>query len=89
MTYLTILESHMREIISPFTKRLSDKYLGLTPLEVQVAGLIKEGKTTKEIAESLVVSVNTVSAHRFHIRKKLGLNYRKVNLRVYLKSLKK
>ncbi|MFZ2446055.1 MAG: PAS domain S-box protein [Syntrophobacteraceae bacterium] len=89
MTYLTILESHMREIISPFAKRLSERYLGLTPVEVQAAGLIKEGKTTKEIAESLGISANTVSSHRFHIRKKLGLGNKKVNLRSYLTSLGK
>jgi PAS domain S-box-containing protein len=89
MTYLTILESHMREITSPFTKRLSEKYLGLTPVEVQAAGLIKEGKTTKEIAESLGVAENTVSSNRFHIRKKLGLTNKKVNLRYYLNSLAK
>jgi DNA-binding CsgD family transcriptional regulator len=87
MTYLTILESHVREIISPFTKRLSGKYLGLTPVEIQVASLIKDGKTTKEIAGSLSVSVDTVSAHRLHIRKKLGLSKQKANLTSFLKSL--
>ena len=89
MTYLTILESHLEELTSPFTKRLSQKYLGLTPLEIQAANLIKEGKTTKEIAETLCVSENTVSSHRFHIRTKLGLRNKKINLRSYLKSLSK
>ncbi len=89
MTYLNILESQMREIISPFTKRLSEKYLGFTPVEIQAAYLIKEGKTSKEIAESLGVSVNTVSAHRFHIRKKLGLTNKKANLTAHLKSFEK
>ncbi len=87
MTYLTILESHIEELTSPFTKRLSQKYLGLTSLEIQAANLIKEGKTSKEIAETLCVSENTVSSHRFHIRTKLGLRNKKVNLRSYLKSL--
>lgn len=87
MTYLTILESHIAELTSPFSKRLSHKYLGLTPLEIQAANLIKEGKTTKEIAATLCVSENTVSSHRFHIRTKLGLRNRKINLRSYLKSL--
>jgi DNA-binding CsgD family transcriptional regulator len=65
--YLTIRESNMREITSPFAKRLSGKYPGLTPAEVQTVGLIREGKTTKEIAELLCVSENTVSSNRFHI----------------------
>ena len=87
MTCLTILESHIQEISSPFTKRLFGKYLGLTNVEVQTVDLIREGKTTKEIAELLCVSENTVSSTRFHIRKKLGLSNKKVNLRYYLKSL--
>lgn len=89
LTYLSILESHVREITSPFAKRLSVKYHGLTPVEIQAAGLIKEGKTSKEIADSLGVSANTVSSHRFHIRKKLGVSNKKVNLRSYLKSFEK
>ena len=89
LTYLTILESHIDELTAPFTKRLSQKYLGLTSLEIQAANLIKEGKTTKEIAETLYVSENTVSSHRFHIRTKLGLRNKKINLSSYLKSLAK
>jgi DNA-binding CsgD family transcriptional regulator len=79
----------MREITSPFTKRLCEKYLGLTPLEVRTVGLIKEGKTTKEISELLCVSENTVSSHRFHIRKKLGVSNKKINLAYYLKYLER
>ena len=89
LTYLTILESHMREITSPFTKKLSEKYFGLSPLEVQTLGLIREGKTTLEIAELMCVSENTVSSHRLHIRKKLGLRNKKINLRSYLQSIDK
>ncbi len=89
LTYLTILESHIDELTAPFTKRLSQKYLGLTSLEIQAANLIKEGKTTKEIAETLHVSENTVSSHRFHIRTKLGLRNKKINLSSYLRSLAK
>jgi PAS domain S-box-containing protein len=89
MTYLTILESHVREIISPFAKRLSEKHPGLTPVEVQTVGLIREGKTTQEIAELLCVSENTVASNRFHIRKKLGVTNKKVNLRYYLQSIDK
>ncbi len=89
MSYLTIIESNIQEITSPFTKRLLGKYLGLTPMEVQAASLIKEGKATKEIAELLNVSENTVSSIRFHIRKKLDLTHKKINLRHYLKSLSK
>jgi PAS domain S-box-containing protein len=87
ITWLSILESHLEAVTSPFAKRLSEKYLGLTPLEVRAANLIREGKTSKEIAASLCVSENTVSSHRFHIRTKLGLRNKKINLGSYLKTL--
>ncbi len=84
---VNVVESNLTSIISPFSSRLSSKYLNLTPKEIQVAHLIKEGKTTKEIAEMMVVSEATVSLHRDHIRKKLGLNNKKINLISYLDSL--
>jgi PAS domain S-box-containing protein len=87
ITNLIILESHIDGITSPFLKKLSDKYIGLTPAEIEVADLIKDGKTTKEIADILHISENTVLTHRYHLRTKLGLKNKRVNLRSYLKSL--
>lgn len=84
MAYVTILESHIKEIVSPFAKKISEKYLGLTPVEIQTASLIKDGKTTQEIANILCVSESTVASHRFSIRKKLGLTKKKANLRTKL-----
>ncbi|MDD5168724.1 MAG: helix-turn-helix transcriptional regulator, partial [Syntrophales bacterium] len=63
------------------------KYLSFTPKEIQVATLIKEGQTTKEIAKLMKVGKGAVDLHRHHIRNKLGLNNKKVNLRSYLSSL--
>lgn len=85
--YLNILESNLREIVSPFSFKLSAKYLGLTPKEIQIANLIKEGRQNKEIAEILNISLETVKSHRQNIRKKLGLYNKKVNLRTFLLSL--
>ena len=85
--HLEIIESSLNEIISPFLRKLSSKYLGLTPREIQVAGLVKEGKTTKEIAEILNVSTNAVDFHRKRVRDKLGLRNTKANLRTHLLSL--
>ena len=87
MTLVGILESNMKEIVSPFVTKLSSRFLSLTPTEIQVASLIKDGKTSKEIASVIHASENTVRSHRFHIRSKLGIKNKKVNFRSYLQSL--
>ncbi|GAB6097797.1 hypothetical protein JCM14469_40510 [Desulfatiferula olefinivorans] len=87
-TYLGILEAHLKEIISPFLLSMSRLGNHLTPQELQVAHLVKSGKTSKEIAEVLTISVNTVDFHRKHIRDKLGLRHTKTNLQSYLMQIK-
>ena len=87
MTLVDILESNMKAIFSPFVTKLSSRFLNLTPAEIKVASLIKDGKTSKEIADLLHASENTIRSHRFHIRSKLDLKNKKVNLRSYLTSI--
>jgi len=82
--YMSIMESHLNEIISSFLMKLTSTSLNLTPREIQVASLIKDGKTTKEIAELMNVCSGAIALHRNHIRKKLGLNRKKTNLRSHL-----
>jgi len=86
-TFLEILESNLNDIVSPFLKKLSSQYLNLTPTEIQVANLIREGKSTKEIAEVLTISERAIEFHRNNIRDKLGLKKSKTNLRSYLMTL--
>ncbi|HNQ01236.1 MAG TPA: PAS domain S-box protein [Syntrophales bacterium] len=82
-----VLESNLLSIISPFSQRLSSRLLNLTPKELQVANLVKEGRTSKEIGDLLDVSPATVALYRNRIRKKLAVTGKKVNLRTYLASL--
>jgi PAS domain S-box-containing protein len=87
MTYLKILKSNLNDIVAPFVHQLSSKYSTLTPTEIQVAQLIREGRTTKEIGELLDSSKRTIESHRQSIRTKLGITGGKANLRSYLFSM--
>jgi DNA-binding NarL/FixJ family response regulator len=86
--YLNIMTENIHDIVSPFIKELSSSYLRLSPSEIQVANLVKHGKTTKEIAAILNLSANTVMSHRYKIRRKLGMLQKKTNLYTFLQSLK-
>lgn len=83
-----ILEANLKEAVSPFVKVLSSSYLRLTPSELQVADLVRQGRQTKEIADILGLSVNTIMTHRYQIRSKLGLLGKSTNLKTYLLSLR-
>jgi len=86
-TYLEILNSNINEIVSPYLKKLSAQFQNFTPMQLQVADLVKAGKTTKEISEVLNLSDRAIEFHRNNIRNKLGLKNKKMNLRSYLLSL--
>jgi PAS domain S-box-containing protein len=85
--FVDILETNLSEVTSPFADNLSSKCAGITPREIEVANLIKAGKTNLEIADLLDITESAVSFHRKNLRAKLGLKHKKVNLRSHLLSL--
>ena len=85
--FFSIIESNLKEIISPFTRKMSLKYLNLTPTEIQVANMTKHGNTSKKIAKIMNISPRTVDTHKKNIRRKIGLQGTRGNLRSYLLSL--
>ena len=86
-THLEIAETNLREISAPFTEHAGVRMKALTPSEIQVANLVKQGKTSKDIAALLHLSAETIDTHRKNIRKKLGIRRKKTNLRTFLASL--
>lgn len=86
-TCLKIVETNLKELVVPMRNSISSKYIDLTPTEIKVADLIRQDKGSKEIAEHLNLSISTVSNFRHNIRKKLGLNNKKTNLKTYLSTL--
>ena len=84
---LEILENNLNHITSPLISKLASSFLSLTPMEIRVAQLVKDGMSNKEIAGLLGVSVNTIMSHRYKIREKLGLKNKGINLRSFLLSM--
>jgi PAS domain S-box-containing protein len=87
LSRLHVIETNLNNIISPFLRNMTMKYSNLTPKEIQVANLVKEGKTTKEIAMLLHLSPRSIEFHRDNIRKKFDLRKKKVNLQSYLHTI--
>jgi DNA-binding NarL/FixJ family response regulator len=83
-----IAEKELNNILAPFLRKVSIGHLKLTPTEIQVANLVKHGKSTKEIANFMHLSAKTVQVNRNNIRRKLGIIHKKINLRTYLLSVK-
>ncbi len=86
-TNVQLIEDHLNEVISPLLQRLTNLNILLTPQEMQVAALVKDGKPSKEIADILHVTESTVHFHRKNLRTKFGIKNKSTNLRSYLMSL--
>lgn len=89
MNYVATLEDLIDRITSPLIKSVSDRCRNLTPMELQVIGMIKAGKSNKEMADLLNLSENTIKFHRLNIRSKLGIRGKRQNLRSVLASFTK
>lgn len=87
-TMVEMIGERLQEIISPFMNRLTSLGTILTPQEIHVATMVREGKTSKEIADVLLISVSAVDFHRKQIRRKLKLTGSGKNLRSHLLSLR-
>lgn len=81
---LHIIKENLKQIIAPHIRKISSAYANLTSRQIEVINLVRQGKTTKNIAEILCISKVAVDFHRHNIRRKLNLTQKKVNLRTFL-----
>ena len=86
-TLLEVVNGNIRDIVSPFLHSLAALNMSLTPQEIEVANMVRSGKSSKEIADVLNLSVSGVDFHRKRVRSKLDLTHTSKNLRSYLLSL--
>jgi DNA-binding NarL/FixJ family response regulator len=73
--------------VSSFGRRISDKAVKLSPREIEICNMIRNGSTSKEIADLLNLTLKTVETHRVNIRRKLKLAGKDINLISYLQSI--
>jgi len=84
--YVEMLQTNLEEITSPFISQLSTSYHSMTPTEIAICNMIRNGMRTKEIAEMRGVSEATINRHREKIRRKLKITNKDVNLATLLQS---
>ena len=87
LSCLNIAEANLANLLSPFLNHLAAAFRNLTAKELQIAGMIRQGMESKDIAGLLGISIATVHTHRNNIRKKLALRKGRTNLRSHLLSL--
>jgi len=85
---LNLLKKNLEEVTAPFTNAISKEFLSLSPVEIQICNYIKNGFSTKDVAQLRGIAIATVNRHREHIRKKLNLTNKNINLVTYLNNFK-
>jgi len=79
-----LLNDYLRRVRSGREERVH--YDGLTDREREILRFIANGYSNRQIAEKLVISINTVEAHRGHIMQKLNLHTRAELVRYAIRS---
>jgi PAS domain S-box-containing protein len=84
---IDLLKRSLNNLTSSFGRKITRKSLKLSPREIQISNMVKQGLTSKEIANVLNISVHTVGRHRHNIRKKIHITNKERNLNTYLQSI--
>lgn len=84
--YIDLLKKTLVEVTEPIISSQDINLSKLTPRELEICNMIKNGMNTKDMAELLNVSTETVRSQRKNIRVKFGLTNQKTNLATFLYS---
>jgi len=83
---LELIEEKLENLAKLSKQNFSNPFLNLTTKEAQIAILVKEGFSSKEIAQILNLSKDSIDFYRKRIRKKLGLKGNKISLKKFFHS---
>ena len=85
---IDLLEHNLKQLTVGFGRAVGEQRWKLSPREIEICGMIKNGLTTKEMTGLLNTSRRTIENHRNRIRKKLEISQKNINLTAYLQSFK-
>jgi len=87
LTLIDTIRNNLRDAVSSFSHSLGSRYFDLSPVELRVANLVKQGRNSREIAGALDITEKTVKNHRYNIRRKVGISNKGMNLRTFLMAI--
>ena len=88
-SYQEILTRQLASLSDGVSMEVDRDLLKLTPTEMEVCHFIQAGMSSKEIAEMMHSSFDTIQTHRKNIRKKMGLKGQKTPLCTFLRVEKR
>jgi PAS domain S-box-containing protein len=83
---LEVLQRGLDEVTGHDIDQFKNNMTKLTPRELDILEMIRAGRSSKQIADHLGLSSQTVHKHRQSIRRKLQIDHRAMNLATYLRS---
>ncbi len=84
--YIELLRNNLNNLTQSFGLKIGVNKLHLSPREIEICNLIKDGIKGKEISKILNISYASLETHRKNIRRKLGISNKEINLSVYLQD---
>ncbi len=84
---LSLIINNLETVTSPFVSKIEARFVSLSPREIEICKMLKDGMNSKEIGHILCTSTGTVFNQRKTIRKKLDIANDNINLVAFLKSI--